>query len=439
MTGKLIVGDNIKVLKTFPDNVIDTIITDPPYGLVSITKRYGKKDSSPSKYGTDGVFQRTSKGFMGQEWDGTGIEYNVELWSECLRVAKPGAMLMSFGGTRTYHRIATAIEDAGWEIRDMIMWTYGSGFPKAYDISKGIDKKLDDIATSKLAKQWDGWKTALKPSIEPIVVAQKPLDGTNVENALKWGVCGFNIDGSRIEYVDEQDKNTGGRNKPTTSTKSMYGGDVYFDSKTKAEHSPANDLGRYPANTILGCYCEDENNHNDDCPIKIIDDQSGIKKFTGKTYDYSGQKQYNVQGFLPINKPGSPSNRGDGGGASRFFYCAKASKSERNRGLQDLAAYQKIYNGKSQTSSKDIKDVEARFTTKPQQNFHPTVKPIKLMEYLCTLTKTPTGGVVLDPFAGSGTTLLAAQNTGRDFIGIEISDEYAKIADVRIKHNEKDH
>ncbi len=426
MPNKIHIGNNIDVLKSFPENSIDTIITDPPYGLTSIVKRFGKEGSAPAKHGTDGAFARVSKGFMGQEWDGSGIEYSIELWSECLRVAKPGSIIMAFGGTRTWYRIATAIEDAGWEIIDSIAWLYGSGFPKSYDISKGIDKKLgiersvagtkmidvgmqsgnmhagrksnfvevnNDVATSRDAVLWDGWKTALKPSFEPIIVAKKSLDGTNVDNALKWGVCGFNIDGGRIEYISEDDKNVGGRNKPTTSTKSMYGGDVYFDSKTKAEHSKANDLGRYPANTILGCYCECDT-HDDDCPVRIMDEQSK--------------------------------------GASRFFYCAKSSKAERNAGLHNLVTKQKIYNGKSATSSDDMKDVEARFTTQPQANFHPTVKPLKLMEYLCALTKTPTGGVVLDPFCGSGTTLLAARNTGREYIGIELNPEYAAIAQARL-------
>lgn len=475
LLNKLHVGNNIDVLKTLPDNFVDSIITDPPYGLTSITKRFGSKDAAPAKYGKDGAFQRASKGFMGKEWDGSGIEHNVELWGECLRVAKPGATLMAFGGTRTWHRIAVAIENAGWEIRDTIAWIYLSGFPKSYDISKGIDKKLgkergkkkykarpdtsgtmsgsmdtrpwieesrkkgyhevdDDNPVSEEAQLWDGWKTALKPSFEPIIVAQKPLDGTNVENALKWGVAGLNIDGGRIEYISEDDKNVGGRNKPTTSTKSMYGGDVYFDSKTKAKHSKANDLGRYPANTILGCYCEDENNHDDWCPVNVLDTQSGIKKGSGKTYDYTGKKTYNVQGFIPTNTPGSPSNRGDSGGASRIFYCAKASKKERNAGLKNLPKKQKVFNGKSSESSKEVKDVEERFTTKPQQNIHPTVKPLELMEYLCTLTKPPTGGIVLDPFTGSGTTLIAAYNTGRDFIGIELLEEYAEIANARLEH-----
>lgn len=430
MPNKIHIGNNIDVLKSFPDNSVDSVITDPPYGLVSITKRFGKEDSVPAKYGSDGAFARVSKGFMGQEWDGSGIEYNVELWSECLRVAKPGSILMAFGGTRTWYRIATAIEDAGWEIIDSIAWIYGSGFPKSYDISKGINKKLgiersvvgtkvidigmqsgnmhagrdsnfvevvNDVATSNEAVVWDGWKTALKPSFEPIIVAKKPLDGTNVDNALRWGVCGFNIEGGRIP----------------------------------AEHSKANDLGRYPANTILGCYCESDT-HDDDCPVRIMDEQSGYKKGSGISYDYTGEKEYDVDGFIKNIKPNSPSNRGDSGGASRFFYCGKASKSERNAGLHNLKPKQKIFNGKSADSSKEMKDVEERFTTKPQANFHPTVKPLKLMEYLCVLTKTPTGGVVLDPFCGSGTTLLAARNTGREYIGIELNPEYAAIAQARL-------
>lgn len=508
-------------------------------------------------------------------WDGSGIEYNIELWSECLRVAKPGAILLAFGGTRTWYRIATAIEDAGWEIRDSIAWIYGclsedteiltsdgwehyhknldksqivcyniekdsfelhkperkffyenkhpayriksdttdqlvsrnhrviveregkliflpaeelkdmervptlqsnfsilqkglpkytttlatvekieysgnvwcvqvptgafvarrngmvfitgnSGFPKAFDIAKGIDKRLgverevtgtrithdirgnnlmrervnlegvktfeysETVATSEQAKLWDGWKTALKPSFEPIIVAQKPLYKSNVDNALEYGVCGFNIDGSRIETDEILSAEY---NQPSGS--GIYNWNK--ENTTIEKTGKVNTKGRYPANTILGCYC-DSDVHNDDCPIRIMDRQSDE--------------------------------------ASRFFYCAKASKSERNEGLEHLAKVQKIYNGKSEKSSEDMKGVEARFTAQPQANFHPTVKPIKLMEYLCNLTKTPmpNGGIVLDPFAGSGSTLVAAIKSGREFVGIELSPEYAEIANGRILH-----
>ena len=137
---KIINGDSLKVLDTIAENSIDAIITDPPYGLTSITKRFGKDSSAPNQYGKDGSFARLTKGFMGKEWDGSGIEYNVELWKKALRVLKPGGYLLAFGGTRTYHRIACAIEDAGFEIRDCIMWLYGSGFPKSHNIGLDIDK-----------------------------------------------------------------------------------------------------------------------------------------------------------------------------------------------------------------------------------------------------------------------------------------------------------
>jgi len=750
---KIICGDCLEVLKQFPDNSIDTIITDPPYNLTT-TKRWGKTDWDKENHkqqeleqgGT--IFTRAVKGFMGKEWDGTGITFSVDLWKEVLRISKPGATLLCFGHPRTWHRLACAIEDADWIIKDTIMWIYGclsedseiltskgwkkyneikvgdeifslslktknikknkikkvfvyevkdepmlllenhntsqlltlnhkillreykrkqenyvrkgkydidykyvdayalpirfkiplsciyegkysigkdfaeligwiisegnyhkdtnaisiyqsainfdkikrisyilgrlkikysyyqrqrkykskkyiehqfyfsgdivnkikeiipdkklnwellelpyrekerlltgllmgdgskgrnnkyqafyqkdleqleifqallhltnkqgwinskkhscsihynnetefqekhkkrivnytgvvwcvqtelgnfiarrngkvfitgnSGFPKSLNIAKSIAKKqgagskgntfpleheYQDYELTPDAKFWVGWGTALKPAWEPIIMAMKPNEGSYAENALKWGVAGLNIDGGRIKF----------ENTPNPAT---------------------NTQGRSPANLILECICDEviegkeeivsihdapkgtfaggEPNRgsiknyrernvgksiihtNPECPCYMLDKQSGIKK-GGKTYDYSGQKEYQVKGFLPNNRPNSPSNRGDSGGASRFFYCAKASRSERG-----------------------------------ENNKHPTVKPLKLMEYLCILTKTPTGGVVLDPFAGSGTTGVACKKTGRDFILIEKEPEYVEIARKRLEAVKED-
>ena len=368
-------GDSLEVLKTLEDNSIDSVVTDPPYEL----------------------------GFMGKKWDSTGIAYNVELWKECLRVLKPGGHLLAFGGTRTYHRMVCAIEDAGFEIRDCIQWIYGSGFPKSLDISKAIDKKLgakrevvgvDPVRYGRLknqlkssistggqwehgrrdinitapatpeAQKWEGWGTALKPANEPIVLARKPIsEKTIAENVLKWGTGGLNIDGCRIgtDIVG-----WGGR-----PSRGYSGG---LDTDTSGKPRPVE--GRFPANIIL-----------DEEAGRMLDEQQE--------------------------------------GASRFFYCAKASKKERNMGLEDVEPTT-VDDGRN----KPIDNPFLRGKT-PRRNTHPTVKPVKLMEYLITLV-TPPNGIVLDPFFGSGTTGVAAVNLGFNYIGIELDEQYVEIARRRI-------
>ena len=425
---KIIQGDCLDVMKTFPDNSIDTIITDPPYHLTSIVKRFGKKGSAPAKFGTDGAFQRASKGFMGKEWDGGNIAFTTELWKECLRVLKPGGTLLSFGGSRTYHRMACAVEDAGFILKDCIMWLYGSGFPKATDISKQLDKKMgvehpkntpiSDNGSmsganytrnkmevkSREAKLWNGWKShGLKPAYEPIIVAMKSNDGTYAANALKHGVAGLNIDGGRIKSNEKLVRPAIQREKK----------EAMFPLGAGTQIEPQ---GRFPANILL-----------DSEAAKMLDEQSGESKSgwkdtdktnkVGSTWDISQGKKYTGSHF------------GDKGGASRFFYVAKASKSERNMGCEELEE-KKIKHGLHSTSFIGEKEYETNTIGK---NNHPTVKPLKLMEYLCILTKTPTGGIVLDPFAGSGTTCMACKRTGRPFIGIEQDKEYYKIAEARIK------
>ena len=337
-------GDCIEVLKTLEDNSVDSIVTDPPYGL----------------------------SFMGKKWD-----YDVpsvEIWEECLRVLKPGGHLLSFGGSRTYHRMAVAIEDAGFEIRDQIMWVYGSGFPKSHNIGK----KLED---------WKGWGTALKPAHEPICMARKPLsEKTIAENVLKNGTGGINIDDCRIGSDEELGRFQVDGNGPLSpkhgfNNNSMSKGDKFIEG---------NSNGRFPANIIF-----------DEEAGKILDEQSGKSKTKkGIPYEYK-DNEYEVEGFINNIKPNSPSNYNDGGGASRFFYCPKVSKTERGDG-----------------------------------NVHPTVKPIKLMEYLITLV-TPKNGIVLEPFMGSGSTGIAAKNLGMSFIGIEREEEYFEIAKQRIENNDK--
>jgi DNA modification methylase len=311
-------GNNLEILPKLPDNSVDSIVCDPPYEL----------------------------GFMNKSWDSSGIAYSVKLWQECLRVLKPGGHLLAFSGSRTYHRMTVAIEDAGFEIRDMIAWISNKTFPKSHNISKAIDRAAgaerkvvginqNVVRASKVAggsdfggfskanpeiteastdeaKQWEGWGTGLKPTVEPIVMARKPVEGTIAENVLNYGVGGLNIDATRIPDVD----------------------------------------GRWPANLVI-----------DEATAKELDEQSG---------------------------------------ASRFFFVARASKQDRNEGLDII-------------------------------NNHPTVKPTALMQYLIRLV-TPDNGVVLDPFTGSGSTGKAALLENKRFIGIELTAEYLPIIEGRLKH-----
>ena len=366
-TQNILHGDCLAVMRGMEANSIDCILTDSPYGI----------------------------SFMGKHWD-KGIP-TKDFWDAALRVCKPGAMMLAFGGTRTYHRLACAIEDAGWEIRDCLMWLYASGFPKSMDVSKAIDKSkglereiigikpghegfdsykshsLTDgwdrpwtkdphkvklyhsqtSANSDLAKTFSGYGTALKPAYEPIILAMKPLDGTFAKNAEKWSVAGLNIDASRIEgKIDSGWSKSGNKESDNLS---MSGKNYARDPK------PDSLNGRWPSNLLL-----------DSEAAQILDAQSVVSKSNSV-------------------------------GASRFFYCAKASPSERNKGCDG-------------------------------KNTHPTVKPIKLLEYLLKLIMPPSqDAVVLDHFAGSGSTLVAAKNLGFNAIGIEIDSEYCEIARRRIE------
>jgi len=363
---KIIHGDAFKVLKEIPDNSIDTIITDSPYGLEFM----GKKWDSPKAMARQIARNENMKGafaYGGTHTRGyAAVDLNLyQEWTrqwakEALRVAKPGATLLCFGGTRTWHRLACGLEDAGWVIKDVLMWLYGSGFPKGTDIKKSGEK------SGKNMEKWVGWKShSLKPAYEPIIMAMKPNEGSYVKNALKWGVAGLNIDGGRI-----------GNEKIKThhAPKGTFaGGEQNRGSDTNYYLNQ----GRFPANVIL-----------DEEAAKMLDEQSGIN-------------------------------------ASRFFYVAKASKKERNIGLEGMPL--KKAGG---MLGRNNGSFDGKITY--NQNNHPTVKPLKLMEYLCILTKTPTGGIVLDPFAGSGTTCMAAKKTGRNYIGIELEKEYVEIAKKRI-------
>ena len=431
---ELLLGDCLDRLKDLEDNSIDAIVTDPPYGL----------------------------SFMGKKWD-----YDVpsvDIWKECLRVLKPGGHLLSFAGTRTQHRMAVNIEDAGFEIRDMIAWVYGSGFPKSLNIGKAVDKLQGNerkiVGTQKLAgtsatlkgnpnrknwydqgkggtytpeisitrgtSQWEGWGTALKPALEPITVARKPLEkGLNVaSNCLKWGVGGINIDGSRVPTSDKY-------NYPNGAGGNSFSVGEEPDGK-RTEPVESNNLGRFPANLI---------HDGSDEVVGLFPSPhgAGVKREipSGVDNNYMGRGR------------DSGVRIGDSGSASRFFYCAKASKRERNIGCEGLETSKKFTAGNySQSPTCKTCDLTLNGTndhsecsgevyykemeSKNTKNNHPTVKPLALMEYLVKLVSRE-GQVVLDPFMGSGTTGMACKRLDREFVGIEMIPEYMEIAKCRIE------
>ena len=383
-------GDCLVVLGTLEESSVDAVVTDPPYEL----------------------------GFMGKAWDASGIAYRVELWREVLRVLKPGGHLLAFGGTRTSHRMVCAIEDAGFEVRDSVLWLHGQGFPKSLDVSKAIDKgagveratlgplqsvadhnlpgtgaqfrniaekggarKLVPTATvpaTPLAEKWQGFGTALKPAHEPVCMARKPLAGTVAANVAKHGTGALNIDGCRID-VPPDDTNHFGPSVAFGKGKTR----VYGDGLGGRPTPNLSASGRFPANVIL-----------DPDAAAELDAQSGDRP-SGAVLPYErATRNFNAFGRPP---PKSTSiHEASTGGASRFFYVAKPSRRERGEG-----------------------------------NVHPTVKPIALMRYLVRLV-TPPGGLVLDPFAGSGTTGIAAKLEGFRFLGVEQDAAYAAIARRRI-------
>lgn len=368
----IIHGDCLEVMKTFPDNHFSAIVTDPPYGL----------------------------SFMGKGWDHEvpGVEY----WNNFVRVLKPGGFLLAMGGTRTFHRLACALEDAGFKIRDCISWLYGSGFPKSHN-HFGLE----------------GYGTALKPAWEPIIVAMKPCDGTFKQNAQKWGQAGINIAACRI----------GTDLIPNSNNHTSFQKWKEQDGRTPKEVSkgePTWSKGRWPANLIL-----------DEEAGKMLDEQSGITKSVrgkrGNVPDIRGNS-YNDCGSHRIEDTDYCRGHSDSGGASRFFYCAKASSSERNDGLYGMEEKESPYAPMGINTNEGIinRGGNPENQKKTQQNFHPTVKPLKLMEYLIKLVMPPSGGLLLDPFAGSGTTILAAKRLGFEAIGIEKSEEYCEIARARV-------
>ena len=399
-------GDCLEVLSTMPDNSVDSIVTDPPYGL----------------------------SFMGKKWD-----YDVpseDIWRECLRVLKPGGHLLAFAGTRTQHRMAVRIEDAGFEIRDMIAWVYGSGFPKSLDVSKAIDKAagaerevlgsrsggagklMEDrpwnsadgydktvsitAPATDAAQQWQGWGTALKPALEPITVARKPLgEKTVAANVLAHGTGGINVDGCRVE---------GGFRPLIKSTASLPPKNALGGSLNGSMCAGTTSLGRWPANLI----------HDGSDEVVGLFPQSS----SGAPADLSGYRS-RLSGF---GMCGGSGGKGDTGSAARFFYCAKASKKDRDEGCEGLEEV-KMDIGDDRPSGGSWERRGRGVTTR--SNHHPTVKPTDLMRYLCRLV-TPPDGIVLDPFMGSGSTGKAAMLEGFQFIGIERDADYLEIAKSRI-------
>lgn len=389
------VGDCLEVMRVLDASSFDSIVTDPPYGL----------------------------GFMGKAWD--HAVPGVPFWLEMLRVAKPGAYLAAFGGTRTFHRMACAIEDAGWELRDTLMWVYGSGFPKSHN------------------GEWGG--TALKPAWEPIVLARKPLSGTVEANWKEHGTGALNIDGCRIGYENDA---------PNPATNPLHraqggykhagnddSGSTSFTVKGQGEPSIASPLGRWPANLlhdgsdeVLACFPNAPGQQGDltgnepSRPAKnTYGEYNGRREFKARRDgEASADRRYTEAGatnFAPL-----PGVRREATNAARFFYCAKADRADRNAGCDGMAEKPLLWSSGAQNPG----SFQAAGTKRASENNHPTVKPTDLMRWLCRLL-TPAGGLILDPFCGSGSTGRGALADGFRFVGIELSPEYAAIAEARIR------
>lgn len=460
-------GDCREVMLQLPSCSVDSVVTDPPYEL----------------------------GFMGKGWDRSGIAYDVTVWRECLRLLKPGGHLLAFGGSRTYHRLACAIEDAGFEIRDQIQWIYGSGFPKSLDVSKaidaaaGVERSAVGIADSRgrdgatrqivestsdgygftqkggliltapstdAAKQWDGWGTALKPAHEPIVLARKPLIGTVAANVLEYGTGGLNVDGCRIEGVDGNGHWSADDSSDQTSTPGYDGGFTRGGSKAA--------LGRWPANVI----------HDGSAEVLVEFAKYGDRPVGASCIKGESGKDKNGNTGAAYGQESRPAGTamiayGDSGSAARFFYCAKASKEDREEGLENLPARDcretvnrdpesagvqspragagrgaaapiyrcsqcglNLQGGRAATKC-PVSDEHVRELVgygELSRNHHPTVKPTDLMRYLVRLV-TPPGGTVLDPFCGSGSTGKACALEQMNAILIDSEADYCDLAAAR--------
>lgn len=402
-------GDCLHVLKTFPDNSFDSVVTDPPYGIrfmgkawdgADIEARAARRAEMPS-HAPDagpngghrsvaaeaGKYDLTPKGMLAFQ------AFTLEWAAECLRVLKPGGHLLSFASPRTYHHMAVGIEMAGFEIRDQIMWVFGSGFPKSHNLSG----------------EYEGWGTALKPGHEPICMARKPLAGTVARNVLAHGTGALNIDGCRIPS-EPMPPNTGAGGLPRRREDEQRG-----PGAVSQPHAG----GRWPANLI-----------HDGSPEVVAlfpHTKSGVMK--GGTIraaqDAPGSVCYGTYG----GNATSEDTFGDEGSAARFFYCAKATRRDRNEGCEHMERKPLHWSSGSQNPG----SFQSEGAAKTSQNNHPTVKPTDLMAYLVRLV-TPPGGKVLDPFTGSGSTGKAAVREGFEFVGIEREAPYLAIAEARIAH-----
>ena len=392
-------------MSTLPECSVDAIVCDPPYELTSSKK--GGSGAASVNLGTPHGRARIGTGngtggFMGMKWDATGVAFDIETWQQALRVLKPGGFLLAFGGTRTFHRLVCAIEDGGFEVRDMLAWLYGSGFPK------GTDK-------AKIPAAWKGWNTALKPAIEPICMARKPMEGTLAENLTQWGTGALWIYGCRIAVNDDAYARNCSGDRGHDGTRSKEGEGA---TNIRVGGGTAGD-GRWPANVL--------HDGSDEVVATFPQASGAVAPVTGNEPTGNGFSG-NVYG-APGLQGRQPSDRRDGGGsAARFFYCAKADRADRNEGLQGMPERQQDGSRKAGNPGGDNprnRGVHAR------SNHHPTVKPTDLMRYVCRLV-TPPGGIVLDPFMGSGSTLKAAEMEGFIAIGIELSAEYIEIARRRV-------
>ena len=416
-------GNCLEVLKMMIEDevFVDSIVTDPPYEL----------------------------GFMGRSWDSTGIAFQKETWELCFKVLKPGGHLLAFSGSRTYHRMAVAIEDAGFEIRDQVMWLYGSGFPKSMNIGKTLDKKLGNerVAVGERTRnvkpfddgngwnsnnttgnhiytkgnsEWEGWGTALKPAHEPLVLARKPLSEKSVvDNVLKHRTGGINIDECRVEGNTENVERKKVVRKSRDDDCVFNNGNSSFRAEGTL-YADADPRGRFPANVM----------HDGSDVVKDI--FPNTKGFVSNGDAKVGETS---KGAIPPLRRGNATSYGDDGSASRYFYCAKTSKAERNQGLDNFPIKQTQGGGGGIGNYKDdVNSASGKFGSEkaPSKNTHPTVKPIKLMKYLCRLI-TPKGGTVLDPFMGSGSTGMAAKEENFEFVGIEKEEQYFNIASARIE------
>lgn len=453
----LLLGDCLERLKELPDNSIDSIVTDPPYGL---SKQPDMMEVLQHWLAGDD-YKHNGKGFMGKEWD--SFVPGPSIWKECLRVLKPGGHMVAFFGTRTYDIGVLAIRLAGFEIRNQLAWVFGSGFPKSRDISKDMDRiggferevigktKAPGMAKSNVdngqqtrttyefdklggpvsdaAKQWEGWGTDLKPAMEPIVLARKPLEGTVAQNVMKHGVGGINIDGCRVE------SEPGGRPLRVVSPLKddvEYNGGVLAGrldgSLATSKAVGSTDQGRFPANFI---------HDGSEEVVSLFPDSKGqIAPVKGSEPSHTGQNGiYGTFGRTSFDKREEEETS-----AARFFYCAKASASDRDEGLDDFELKQAsglpMRKAGVENSGEGL-DGTKTFRDTKRKNIHPTTKPTTLMRYLCRLI-TPPGGTILDPFMGSGTTGKAAMYEGFNFVGVELMPEYMKIAEARIDFARRD-